>query len=129
MPAAMLLGLGPPPPLARPPHRRLPGLIATGGALVADVVEQAVVGHRHEQLEQLLGLLQVELAGHHTDEEVGEDRLANVHRVQDLTQARVGQANADVTADRRLVVATDGRPRRRRRRGPAAVTAKTRRSP
>jgi len=39
------------------------------------------------------------MAGGHAHEEVGQHRLAHVHRVQQAAQARVGQAQADDAAD------------------------------
>ena len=80
--------------------------------LLAGLVSDLVAGDAHQQLQQLLGLVQVILAGGGPDEEVGQHRLADVRRIQEAPQLRVGQADADGDADGRLVAAHQLRRRR-----------------
>ena len=105
--ATSLLGVGPGP--ARPsiptPDRRIvaavpavavldPAKIAPDGAVALHLVSQLVPCHRREQLEQLLGRLQLVLPQGGADEEAGQHRLADVHRVEKPVQPGVHQPDA-----------------------------------
>ena len=77
---------------------------------------QLVLGHAHQQGDQLRRVVEVILPGGGADEEAGQHRLADVHRIEAALQGRVGQAGAHGQADGRLVAAHQllgGRGRRR----------------
>jgi hypothetical protein len=64
-----------------------------------------VAGHRQQQLDQIVGLFQIVLAGGHTHEEAAEHRLTNVHWVEFAPPAGVPETGAQDPADDRLEVA------------------------
>ena len=80
-----------------------PAKIAPGSAVALHLVSQLVPCHRCEQLEQLLGRLQLVLPQGGADEEAGQHRLADVHRVEQPVQPGVHQPDARSPADRWLV--------------------------
>src|SRR5262249_35473214 len=80
-------------------------VIPAQGVLLAGLRRQLVPGHRRQQLQHLLGGLQLVLARGGPDEEAPQDRLADVHRVEQVPHLRVGQPEAHGAADRRLVAA------------------------
>src|SRR5262249_29276302 len=82
-----------------------PAIVPAVGLLMLDMVQYPVACHDGQQFEELVGLLQVKLTGGRPDKEVGEDRLANGHSIQDPAQPGIGQVQANVALDGWLVVA------------------------
>src|SRR5262249_7950883 len=67
------------------------------------VVDELLAAHADQQLEQLPRVVQVVLPQGGAHEETAEDRLADVHGIEEAAQARVDEADADGPADGRLV--------------------------
>ena len=88
-----ILGLG----------RAVSALIAAGSLLVLGVVDHPISGHRSQERDQLIGSFQLELASCGASEEIAEDRLANVHRVENSAQLGVRKPGANRDADGRFV--------------------------
>ena len=63
------------------------GALASTLWVAACLVGQLIVGHGHEQLEQLLGLVQIILPGGGPHEETAEHRLAHIHGIEKALQA------------------------------------------
>src|SRR5207245_2532779 len=78
--------------------------VAALAVLFARLKRELVARHAYQQLQQLLGLVQVVLAGGSPHEEAGQDRLANVHRVEQTVQTRVVQPQPNLPPDHRLIV-------------------------
>jgi hypothetical protein len=64
-----------------------------------------VACHRHEQTQQVFATIQLDLPRGGTDEEVTEDRLADVDRIEDPAQTGIREANAHGATDLRFVAA------------------------
>ena len=64
-----------------------------------NVIEQLVAGHRDQHCGQIAGMIQVVFPHRHADEEIGEDRLADVGRIEHAAQAGIGQSNPDRPAN------------------------------
>ena len=80
-----------------------PAEIAPAGPLALHLAGQLVPRHRRQQLEQLVGRLQLILPQRGADEEARHHRLADVHRVEQPVQPGVHQPDPRRPADRRLV--------------------------
>ena len=82
-----------------------PAHVAPLRLLLAHLVRQLVLGHPHQQSDELFRLLQVVLAGDGADEKAGQNRLTDVHRVEDAAQALVlhAQPDAHPRANDRLI--------------------------
>ena len=95
-------------------------MVALRRLLLAGVVDQLLAAHRRQEPEQLRRLLDLVLAERGADEEAGEDRLADVHRVEEASEPGIDEPDARLAADRRLVE-PDQLPRRRLVPGPDAA--------
>ncbi len=97
------------------------------GMLSPRLGDQLVAGHGGEQLQELLGSLQLVLAGGRADEEAAQHRLADVHRVEQGSQASVGQPEPNCPPDRWLVALHQHRRQRPDRRlAPGGLTRRWR---
>src|SRR6516162_7170595 len=86
-----------------------------------------IPGDADQQPAQLCRIDQIVLSRSGTDEEAGQHRLANVHRVKRASQIRVAQAHPDLQPDgglelldqlrRSLLVAAADAPNKLRKRG------------
>ncbi len=81
---------------------------------MARLLGHLVAGHADEQPDELRRLVQVEVADGRPGEEAGEDRLADVHRIEDAPQGGVAEPEpaADLQPDLGLVTPDEllGRP-------------------
>src|SRR6185312_15106598 len=59
-----------------------PAKVAPGRPVDLHLAGELVPGHRRQELEQLIGRLQLELPERGADEEAGHDRLADVYRIE-----------------------------------------------
>src|SRR4051794_5708945 len=94
-------------------------MIAPRRLLFAGVVDQLLPAHGGQQSQQLRRLLDLVLAEGSADEEAGEDRLADIHRVEQASEAGIDQTDTRFAADRRFVE-PDELPRRLLIPGPDA---------
>src|SRR5262249_14488813 len=69
----------------------LASLIAPSRPLPARLVSDLVARNGHEQPDELLGPLELVLTGRGAKEKARQDRLAEVHRIENSPQPRVGQ--------------------------------------
>src|SRR5262249_22771916 len=76
-----------------------------GRAGPAHLVDDLAPAHRHEELQELFGRVEVELSQGGADEEAGENRLADVHRVEQPLQVGRPQPDAGHAPDGGLVAA------------------------
>jgi hypothetical protein len=75
--------------------------------LLAGAIDELLLAHRGQEPQQLRWLLNLVLAQRRAHEEAGEDRLADVHRIEQPPEAGINQSDAGFAADRRLVEAAD----------------------
>jgi hypothetical protein len=75
-----------------PPRRRF----------FADMIDQFFAAHTDQQPEELLRIVQLILAQGRPHKEAREDRLTNVHRIQETAEARARQPNPGCPADLRF---------------------------
>ena len=82
------------------------------GRLPAGLVGQFVPRHGHEEPDEIVGPLQIELAECRPVEETSQDRLADVHRVEEPLEPGVDQLDPHGAPDGGLVFAHQLRRRR-----------------
>ncbi len=80
-----------------------PPIVAALGAVPSCLVGQFTAGQGHQQPDQLVGPLQVELAGRRPHEEAGHHRLADVVAVEPAVQSRLPQPDPHHAAHHRPV--------------------------
>ncbi len=80
-----------------------PALIAAGGPFPERVICDSIARHRRQQGDELLGPILLELSVRRAHEEVAEDRLADIHRVEPAAQLGIGKTCADCNANGWLV--------------------------
>jgi len=73
-------------------------------ALFAKMIAKLVADHDQQQLDQLLAIPRFELSGSHAEKKIPQHGLADIARIQESSQARVGQTDANETTDFGLVL-------------------------
>jgi len=79
-----------------------PASVPATGLLPARLIDDLVAGHRDKKTKQLLGFIQIKLPGCYTLKEIGEDGLANIHRIEDAAHTGIGDTHTDCATNLRL---------------------------
>ena len=72
---------------------------------LSNLKRQLIASNSYEQLDKLFGSLKVVLPRCDSDEETSQNRLANIHRIEQAIEARIGEPHAHLRTNQRLELA------------------------
>jgi hypothetical protein len=81
-----------------------PSMVAPAGPLLVNLIGQFVASDAGQELDELIRLLQIVLPQSRTGEETGENRLTDVHGIEDAPQSVVAQIEPHRPANVRLIL-------------------------